>query len=177
MHNLTGTMWRVVAARSFDKEGHDLLPFGPHPIGFAIFEAVRMLVAIGDGRALLPANGPPRRFVSYTGAYRFDGVELATSPDDASRPEHMVQQVRHLRFESETRMVAVLISGLPELRGSEVVWERVGVVVPTLQEGETTEKGRLHPTRGPLNEGLPPPEGHARGDTLSLAGVLTMRAA
>jgi hypothetical protein len=145
MRNLTGTMWRVVAARSFDKEGHELLPFGPHPIGFAIFEAVRMLVAIGDGRALLPANGPPRRFVSYTGAYRFDGVELVTSPDDASRPEHMVQQVRHLRFESDTRMVAVLISGLPELRGSEVVWERVGVVVPTLQEGGNDREGQAAP--------------------------------
>ena len=107
MHNLTGTMWRVVSARSFDKEGHERLPFGPHPIGFAIFEAVRMLVAIGDGSALLPANGPPRRFVSYTGAYRFDGVELVTSLDDASRPGHMVQQVRHLHFESDTRMVAV----------------------------------------------------------------------
>ena len=145
MRNLTGTMWRVVAARSFDKEGHELLPFGPHPVGFAIFEAVRMLVAIGDGSALLPANGPPRRFVSYTGAYRFDGVELVTSPDDASRPEHMVQQVRHLRFESDTRMVAVLISGLPELRGSEVVWERVGMVVPTLQEGGNAREGQVAP--------------------------------
>ena len=157
MRNPTGIMWRVVAARSFDKEGHELLPFGPHPIGFAIFEAVRMLVAIGDGRALLPANGPPRRFVSYTGAYRFDGVELVTSPDDASRPEHMVQQVRHLRFESDTRMVAVLTSGLPELRGAEVVWSVSVWSFRHSRKGKTTEKGRLHPTRGPLNETLRPP--------------------
>lgn len=145
MRNLTGTMWRVIAARSFDKEGHELLPWGPHPIGFAIFEAVRMLVAVGDGRALLPANGPPRLFVSYTGVYRFDGVELVTSPDDACRPEHMVQQVRHLRFESDTRMVAVLISGLPEQRGVEVVWERVGVIVPPLQEGGNDREGQAAP--------------------------------
>jgi hypothetical protein len=142
MRNLTGTMWRVVSARSFDKEGHELLPWGPHPIGFAILEAERMLVAIVDGRTELPPSSPPRLFVSYTGAYRFDGVELVTSPDDASRPEHMVQQVRHLRFESDTRMVAVLISGLPEQRGTEVVWERVGVVVPTLQEGGNDREGQ-----------------------------------
>ena len=142
MRNLTGTMWRVVAARSFDKEGHELLPWGPHPIGFAILEAERMLVAIVDGRTELPPSSPPRLFVSYTGAYRFDGVELVTSPDDASRPEHMVQQVRHLRFESDTRMVAVLISGLPEQRGAEVVWERVGVIVPPLQEGGNDREGQ-----------------------------------
>jgi len=42
-------------------------------------------------------------------------------------------------------MVAVLISGLPELRGSEVVWERVGVVVPTLQEGGNDREGQAAP--------------------------------
>ena len=48
-------------------------------------------------------------------------------------------------FESDTRMVAVLISGLPEQRGAEVVWERVGVVVPTLQEEGNDREGQAAP--------------------------------
>jgi hypothetical protein len=119
-------MWKAVSARSFDKEGHEVLPFGPCPSGFAIFDAERMLVAIVDSRTELPPNSPPRRFLSYRGTYRFNGAELVTVADDASSPEAIVQQVRHLSFESDRRMVAVVVSGVPDLRGSEVVWERVG---------------------------------------------------
>jgi hypothetical protein len=85
-----------------------------------------MLVAIVDSRTELPPNSPPRQFVSYTGTYRFNGVELVTVADDASRPEAMVEQVRNLSFESDRRMVTVIVSGLASLRGAEVVWERVG---------------------------------------------------
>src|SRR5262245_16701834 len=129
MRSLMGTMWKAVAARSFDKEGHEVLPFGPRPTGFASFDAERMLVAIVDSRTELPPDSPPRLFLSYTGTYRFNGVELVTVADDASSPEAMVQQVRHLRFESDSRMVAAIVSGVPGLRGAEVIWERVGGVV------------------------------------------------
>jgi len=129
MRSLKGTMWKAVAARSFDKEGHEVLPFGPfgpRPTGFAIFEAERMLVAIVDSRTELPPDSPPRLFLSYTGTYRFNGVELVTVADDASSPEAIVQQVRHVRFESDSRMVTTIVSGVSGLRGAEVIWERVG---------------------------------------------------
>lgn len=125
MQSLSGTMWRVIEARAFDEAGQKLQPLGPHPIGFVVFEAERMLGAVGDGRASLPSNAAPRFFVAYTGNYKFDGVQLITQADDASKPELIVEQVRHIRFESETRMVAVPVSGLPGQSGVEVVWERV----------------------------------------------------
>jgi hypothetical protein len=89
-----------------------------------IFEAERMLVAAADGRASLPPNSPSRFFLAYTGTYRFDGAELVTA-DDASRPELVVDQVRHIRFESPTRMVAIPVSGVAGANGIEVVWERI----------------------------------------------------
>jgi hypothetical protein len=125
MRSLNGTIWRVTEARAFDEAGHQLQPLGSHPIGLVIFEAERMLVAVGDGRTSLPSNAAPRFFVAYTGSYKFDGVKLITWVDGASKPEVIVEQVRHIRFESETRMVAVPVSGLPGQSGIEVVWERV----------------------------------------------------
>lgn len=126
MQSLAGTMWRVIEVRAFDEAGRKLLPLGPQPSGFAIFEAERMLAALADARASLPPDAPPRFFVAYTGTYRFDGVELVTRADDASKPELVVDQVRRIRFEGENRLVAVPVSGLPGQSGTEVVWERVG---------------------------------------------------
>ena len=125
MQSLAGTTWRVIAAHAPDAAGADTLPLGPHPIGSVTFDAERMIGAIGDGRNSLPPGAPPRFFVAYTGFYRFDGVELVTRVDDASNPHLMVDQVRHLRFESETRMVAIPVSGMPDQQGIEVVWERI----------------------------------------------------
>ena len=125
MQGLVGTMWRVIEARSFDEVGRKLLPLGPHPIGFVIFEAERMLGAIVDGSASLPPDAPPRIFLAYTGHYRFNGSELITRADDASKPELIVDQVRRIRFESESQMVAVPVSGVPGQTGIEGVWERV----------------------------------------------------
>jgi hypothetical protein len=125
MQSLAGTTWKVIEAYAQDATGASSLPLGPHPIGFVTFEAERMIGAIGDGRTSLPPGAPPRFFVAYTGFYRFDGAELVTHVDDASRPELLVDQVRRLRFESETRMVAVPVSGMPAQKGIEVVWERI----------------------------------------------------
>jgi hypothetical protein len=125
MQSLADTMWRVIEVRAFDEAGRKLLPLGPQPRGFAIFDAERMLTAVVDARASLPPDAPPRFFVAYTGTYRFDGVELVTRADDASKPELVVDQVRRIRFEGENRLVAVPVSGLPGQSGTEVVWERV----------------------------------------------------
>ena len=125
LNSLRGTMWRVTEARTFDDAGRKQLPLGAHPIGFVLFEAERMIGAVGDGRTALPSGEPPRFFAAYTGTYRFDGVELITQADDASKPELIVEQVRRIRFEGETRMIAVPVSGLPGQAGVELVWERV----------------------------------------------------
>lgn len=126
MRSLRGTMWRLIEAHTFDGAGNKLLPLGPQPIGFVIFEAERMLAAVADGRALLPPTGtPPRFFIAYTGTYTFDGVELITRADTASAPELLADQIRRIRFESTTRMVVEAISGVTGQRGTEVVWERV----------------------------------------------------
>jgi hypothetical protein len=126
MQSLADTMLRVIEARAFDEAGRKLLPIGPKPKGFVIFEAERMLVAVVDARASLPPDAPPRFFVAYTGTYRFDGVEPVTRADDASKPELIVDQVRRIRFEGDNRFVAVPVSGLPGQSGTELVWERVG---------------------------------------------------
>jgi hypothetical protein len=119
-------MWKLIEVRAFDEEGHKLLPLGPQPGGFVIFEAGRMLGAVADMRGSLPLDAAPRAFAAYTGTYRFDGMELVTQADDASKPELIVDQVRHIHFESESRLVAVPVSGIQGQRGTEFVWERVG---------------------------------------------------
>lgn len=104
MLSLSGTMWKVTEARAFDGAGRKLLPLGPQPVGLVIFEAERMLGAIADGRTTMPMDAPPRFFVAYTGTYTFDGVELITRADDASKPELVVEQVRRIRGKLKIRV-------------------------------------------------------------------------
>jgi len=41
--------WKLIEARAYDDAGHELpLPFGPHPMGIAVFEAERMIVVVAD---------------------------------------------------------------------------------------------------------------------------------
>ena len=88
MQNLAGTMWRLVEAVETDEQGTKLPPpLGLHPMGFAIFEAERMLVAVCDDQPASSADAGRRIFASYAGKYRFDGAHLATIPDSASNPE------------------------------------------------------------------------------------------
>ena len=126
MESLAGTTWKVVEVRVFDDTGRKLQPLGPHPIGIAIFEVERMLGAITDARPSMPPDSPSRFFLAYTGTYSFDGVELVTRVDDASRPELVVDQIRRIRFESPTRLVAIPVSGVSGQGGTEIVWERIG---------------------------------------------------
>jgi hypothetical protein len=126
MQSLAGTIWKLIEVRAFDEGGRKLLPLGPQPAGFVIFEAERMLVAAADMRASLPLDAASRVFAAYTGTYRFDGVELITQADDASKPELIVDQVHRIHFEGESRFVAVPVSGLPGQSGTEFVWARIG---------------------------------------------------
>ena len=126
MDSLAGTIWRVIEVRGGAAADAEPQPLGPHPVGLVMFEAERMMGVVADGRVSLPPGEASRFFVAYAGGYRFDGVELVVRVDEASRPELMIEQVRRLRFESDTRMMAVPVAGLPEQAGIEVVWERVG---------------------------------------------------
>jgi hypothetical protein len=120
-------IWKLVEARAFDDAGRELPPpFGLHPIGTVTFEAERMAAVVADGRVSLPPDAPPRLFVAYTGAYRFDEEMLVTRADDASNPELIIEQVRRIRFESPTRVVAIPVSGVPGRSGIELLWERIG---------------------------------------------------
>jgi hypothetical protein len=58
MQTLSGTMWKLIEAPGVDEEGHELAPpLGQVPMGFAMFEAERMIVAVADGRLSLPLAG------------------------------------------------------------------------------------------------------------------------
>jgi hypothetical protein len=124
--SLIGT-WKLLWARAFDDAGHELpQPFGPQPMGIAVFDAERMIVVVTDGRTSLPADAPPRAFISYGGNYQFDGTKLVTHADGASNPAMLKDQVRHVEFESRDRMVAAPISGLVGQNvGLRLAWERI----------------------------------------------------
>ena len=125
MQSLAGTMWRLVEARRFDETGREMQPIGPNPMGFALFEADRMLAAVVDGRTEQPPGIEPRFFAAYSGSYRFDGEQLVTQADSASSPSLLADQIRRIRFASTTRMVATPISGVAGQTGTEFTWERV----------------------------------------------------
>jgi hypothetical protein len=64
---------------------------------------------------------PKRVFVAYCGHYTFD-----CTVDGASIPEMFADQVRHIRFESPTRMMVIPQSRLFGLdAGPAMAWERV----------------------------------------------------
>src|SRR6516164_1756927 len=65
MQSLDGTVWRLIEASAFDDDGHELSPpLGKHPMGFVMFEAERIIVAVVDGGLSLPANVSSRAFVA-----------------------------------------------------------------------------------------------------------------
>jgi hypothetical protein len=120
-------VWKLVEARAFDDAGRELPPpLGPKPMGLVLFEADRMVGAIGDARASMPAEGSARFFIAYTGSYQFDGEVLVTKADDASKPELIVEQVRRVQFDGPDRIIVVPTAGMRGYNGVKVVWERVG---------------------------------------------------
>src|SRR5262245_44546159 len=127
MRSLAGTMWRLVEAVEMDEHGTTLPPpLGLHPTGFIVFEAERMIVAVCGDQMRLSADAERGTFAAYAGKYRFDGTHLATTPDSASNPGLLTEQVRQLRFDSPVRMTAIPVTSLlGRARGLTFVWERV----------------------------------------------------
>jgi hypothetical protein len=120
--------WRLVAEIAEDATGQSRPPLhGPKPLGFVSFTANgRMIVAISNG--LPDPLDAPRSYISYCGAYHFDGAQLTTLVDGASDPRLMeAPQVRSARFEGD-RLILRPIGGVREIKGvmRELVWERMG---------------------------------------------------
>ena len=127
MQYLAGTMWKLIEASAFDEEGHQFPPpLGQNPMGLAMFEAERMIVAVSDGRLSLLPDVQSRAFVAYTGRYHFDGSELVATVDGASNPDVPTQQIRQIRFESPTRIVVTPKNTVLFRVGLKFVWERIG---------------------------------------------------
>jgi hypothetical protein len=126
MQSLVG-IWKLVETRAFDEAGREVpSPFGPQPMGVAIFDAERGMAMGCDSRTTLPPEAK-RAFVAYCGRYTFDGTKLVTHVDGASGPELLEDQVRQIRFDDPRRMTAVPVSRLfGRSGGVELVWERVG---------------------------------------------------
>ena len=117
MQGLVG-VWKLIEMHAFDETGREVpSPFGPQPMGVAIFDAERVMAMGGDGRTTLPPEAK-RAFLAYCGKYTFDGTKLVTEVDGASSADLLDDQVRHIRFNGPRQMTA---SG-----GMELVWERVG---------------------------------------------------
>jgi hypothetical protein len=127
MQSLAGT-YRLIEALAFDEEGRELPPpFGPCPMGIAMIDAERMIVAVSDGRHSLPPDVQSRAFIAFTGKYHFDGTMFVTTVDGASSPDVAKEQIRHIRFESPTRMcITPKNTVLGQTAGLKVIWERFG---------------------------------------------------
>lgn len=127
MRDIIGT-WRLVATRSTNDAGEPFdPPYGPVPMGTVTFGSNgRMIAVLCDSRPEMPA-GETREYVSYCGAYTFDGTTLVTKVDAASDSSRFVDQVRRVAFKGE-RMT--LFPPPRPLRGThqhrEMTWEKLG---------------------------------------------------
>jgi hypothetical protein len=118
--------WKLIDARAFDAAGNELdPPLGQNPIGVILYEADRMIVAVGNGSSNVSREVAQRAFASYTGSYTFDGELLLVRVDGASSPTFSVDQVRRIRFEGPNRYVALPVSPEGQSSGLKLTWERV----------------------------------------------------
>src|ERR1700723_2520298 len=82
MQTLVG-VWKLIETRAFNGAGREVpSPFGPQPMGVAIFDAERGMAMGCDSRTTLPPEAK-RAFVAYCGRYTFDGTKLVTHADGA----------------------------------------------------------------------------------------------
>ncbi len=127
--NVVGT-WRLVMTRARNDAGEPMHPpYGPQPMGVAVFSAdKRMVSVLCDARPVLPGDETEREYSSYCGTYTFDGSTLVTRVDCSSDPSRVgTDQVRRVRFDGER---LVLMPPPRPWRGvmqhRELFWERVG---------------------------------------------------
>jgi len=126
-NRIVGT-WRLVLTRARNETGEAMHPpYGPSPMGVVVFSADRRMISVlCDPRPVLPAD-EPREYMSYCGAYTFDGTTLTTRVDAASDLSRIGgDQVRQVRFDG-ARLVLVPPPrpwrGMTQHR--ELHWEKV----------------------------------------------------
>jgi hypothetical protein len=124
-------------------------PFGPQPMGVAIFDAERMMVMGGDGRTAL-SSVLKRVFVAYCGNYTFDGTKLVTRADSASGPELIEDQVRHIQFDGPRRMTACRV------RACLPAWRAIRPRTPTSADRPPYDRRRAIDQAGGNFPPLPP---------------------
>ncbi len=104
MQELTGT-WALVRSESSTADGSQMpAPYGGEDaLGIVQLTAAgRMICVLCNSAPELPAD-TPREFVSYCGAYSFDGKVMRTIVDASSRPDWFnTEQLRDVSFEGET---------------------------------------------------------------------------
>lgn len=128
MKPIVGT-WRLVATRAWGPDGEPLPPpYGPEPLGLVTFtDGGRMIAALCDSRPTLPDDMPAREYVSYMGAYSYDGATLSTRVDGTSdAPRQGTDQVRGVRWDDER----LILTPPPRPKGGttehrELTWERI----------------------------------------------------
>jgi len=126
MEKLIGT-WRLIKEEAWGADGTPRAPLlGAMPTGLAMFNAEgRMMAVLSDGSAAAPGK---RLYVSYCGAYTFDGKQLVTQVDRASEDRLLAEpQVRDARFADgilTLRPPARLVDGVMVTRSLH--WERLG---------------------------------------------------
>lgn len=153
---LTG-VWRIVRTRTLETDGTVINhpgPYGEFPFGMVNFTKERMVATVGD---MAGGNVAGRKWLTwvtdftgrealrhldcagtenshsddarYGGPYTFDGKTLITSPDLASQPDRMVDQVRDVRFEGDLMVLsppARMDTGLGRIVKYELFWEKLG---------------------------------------------------
>jgi hypothetical protein len=126
MESLVGT-WRLVGEEAWDSAGERRAPLmGARPMGLATFNAEgRMMAVLSDGSA---ETAGKRAYVSYCGAYTFDGARLVTQVDGASEARFWeAAQVREASFADgilTLRPPPRVFDGV-ELRRA-LHWEKIG---------------------------------------------------
>jgi hypothetical protein len=128
MSEIVGT-WRMVESRARDENGAPLPPsYGPIGMGLVQFHPEgRMMCVLSDARLTLPDATPAREYVSYAGAYRFDGQTLVTRVDHTSDAKRLGgDEIRQVRFEG----ARLVLTPPPRPMGGktqhrELVWERI----------------------------------------------------
>lgn len=125
MDTIIGT-WRLIKEEAWGADGraHPSF-FGAMPTGLAMFNAEgRMMAVLSDGSASAPGA---RRYVSYCGAYTFDGKQLVTQVDGATEDRLRAEpQMRDAAFADgilTLRPPARLIDGVAVTRALH--WEKL----------------------------------------------------
>jgi hypothetical protein len=127
MTTLVGT-WRLVKSRAFDEQGKSIAPpYGPRPMGLAMFHADgRMMAVLSDSRVdIAPGE---RDYVSYCGRYVVEGETLRTRVDGATEASRIGgDQVRTIAFEDGLlKLSPPLRMWRGTMQRHELLWERIG---------------------------------------------------